>query len=147
MKKKVSFDFDSTLDRKIVQIYAKELLSREDVEVWVVTSRFGDNELFQKFFMTSHNVEVSNKDLWKVINTLEIPKERVIFTNMKDKYHFFKNKNFLWHLDDDFIEVRQILNNTKTIAINCWDNPNWKHKCERFLKRGLLKSSFFMINI
>ena len=35
---KVSFDFDSTLDRKDVQQFAKELVN-DGVEVWIVTSR------------------------------------------------------------------------------------------------------------
>lgn len=140
MKKKFkcSFDFDCTLDRTPVQNYAKELLSRPEIEVWVVTSRYNDNEKFQKFFKTTSNVDLSNTDLWYIVNQLNIPKERVHFTNMTDKWHFFKDKDFLWHLDDDFVEIRNILKHTKTKAIDCWYSPSWKFKCERILKRALL---------
>ena len=43
---KVSFDFDSTLSRKDVQSFAKELVDR-GLEVWIVTSRFDDESAMQ----------------------------------------------------------------------------------------------------
>ena len=134
---KVSFDFDSTLDRKPVQEYAKELLERDDVEVWIVTSRFGDDEKYKKFFSTTTNVDLTNNDLWEVANELGIPKERVHFTDMMDKWHFFAlNDGFLWHLDDDWVENREILNNTKTKAINSLSS-SWIAKCKRILKKAI----------
>lgn len=138
MKKKISFDFDSTLERKIIQEYAKELLLRDDIEVWIVTTRWNDDEKYKRFFHTTTNVEVTNRDLWEVAKELGIPKERVHFTNMWDKWHFFAtHDNFIWHLDDDFTEIREIRNNTKTEAVECYLDPNWRKKCERILKEEI----------
>jgi len=38
MKKKISFDFDSTLDNEHIQIFAKELIQK-GFNVYIVTSR------------------------------------------------------------------------------------------------------------
>jgi len=135
---KISFDFDGVLELNHIQEYAKELVARK-FEVWIVTSRFGDAELYKKFFSTTINVDLTNNDLWNVAKELGIPKEKIYFTNMADKYHFFKeNEGFIWHLDDDWIENRNILNNTKTKGINSWGNSSWKQKCERILRNHKL---------
>lgn len=134
---KVSFDFDGTLDKESIQRYAKELMSDENVEVWIVTSRYGDNELYQNFFKTSVHVDYANRDLWEIANSLGIPKGRVYFTNMEDKWKYFSDKDFLWHIDDDWVENRLILKNTKTKAISSFGNPNWKGKCQRILRKRL----------
>lgn len=132
---KVSFDFDGTLAEKHVQEYARELLQRSDIEVWIVTSRFGDDEKYKKFFSTTTNVNITNNDLWEVAKDLGIPKERIHFTNMEDKWKFLKDKDFIWHLDDDWVENRLILNNAKMKAINVWGNNSWRNKCERIIKQ------------
>lgn len=129
---KVSFDFDGTLEQKPVQEYASELMER-GVDVWIVTSRFGNDKLYRKFFMTSTNVDLTNSDLFEVAERIGIPKEKIHFTNMGDKWNFFKDKDFLWHLDDDWVENRLILKHTKTLAISAFGSPNWKHKCEKIL--------------
>lgn len=133
-KTKVSFDFDGTLAEKHVQEYARELIER-GFEVWIVTSRFGDDTKYKKFFQTTTNVDLVNDDLWDVAKKLNIPKERIHFTDMEDKWRFLKDKNFAWHLDDDWVENRLILNNAKIAAINVWGNNSWKIKCERIIKR------------
>jgi hypothetical protein len=129
---KVSFDFDGTLEYKPVQSYAKELIDR-GIEVWVVTSRFGDELLYQKFFNTTTGIKITNNDLHKIANDLGIPNERIHFTNMEDKWVWLKDKEFLWHLDDDWIENKGILKNTKTKAIAV-DSSSWRTKCERIIK-------------
>ena len=45
---KVSFDWDGTLEIMHVQEYAKELIER-GIEVWIVTSRFSDDEKFRSW--------------------------------------------------------------------------------------------------
>lgn len=136
---RVSFDFDSTLDRPHIQEYARELIER-GVEVWIVTSRY-DNEHFAKAYFTASNfAEKANQDLFDVAQKLGIPTERIYFTNFIDKWVFFKeNPDFIWHLDDDWVENRGILNNTKTLAVNSWGNSAWKGKCERFLRKKGVK--------
>ena len=135
---KVSFDFDSTLDREPVQKYAKELVERGH-EVWIVTSRFGSDEKYKTFFMTTTPVGLTNEDLFRIASEIGIPRERIHFTEMDDKWPFMKYyQEFLWHLDDDWIENKAILKNTKTKAINSL-GPNWKSKCERIIKKKMLE--------
>lgn len=130
---RISIDFDGTLEFQSIQDYAKELIER-GVEVWIVTSRFGDNEKFKKFFNTSKNVDLSNRDLHEVANKLGIPEERRHFTNMKDKWEFLENRGFIWHLDDDWIENEMINERTSTKGIDVF--PQWKEKCETLLERA-----------
>lgn len=130
---KVSFDFDSTLELKSVQEYAKKLIER-GIEVWVVTSRFGDDELYKKFFHTSTNVELTNRDLREITDRLGIPEERIHFTNMRDKWEFIENRGFIWHLDDDWIENEMINERTLTKGLSHWGNPNWERECNALLK-------------
>jgi len=135
---KVSFDFDGTLERESIQKYAKELVDRGH-EVWIVTSRFGDDERYKTFFQTTIPVGRTNEDLFEIAASLGIPRERVHFTDMDDKWPFFKYyQEMLWHIDDDWVENRQILKNTKTKAINSI-GPNWKGKCERIIKKKMLE--------
>lgn len=130
--KKVSFDFDGTLEIQAVQDYAKELIER-GVEVWVVTSRFGDQELYQKFYKTTTNVDLTNSDLRLITNKLEIPEERIHFTNMRDKWEFIENRGFTWHLDDDWIENEMINARTFTKGIDIFGNPDWKKHCNALI--------------
>jgi len=135
---KVSFDFDGTLERESIQRYAKELVERGH-EVWIVTSRFGDDERYKTFFQTTIPVGRTNEDLFEIAASLGIPRERVHFTDMDDKWPFFKYYHeMLWHIDDDWVENRAILKNTKTKAINSI-GANWKGKCERIIKKKMLE--------
>ena len=135
---KVSFDFDGTLERESIQRYAKELVERGH-EVWIVTSRFGDDERYKTFFQTTIPVGRTNEDLFEIAASLGIPRERVHFTDMDDKWPFFKYyQEMLWHIDDDWLENKEILKNTKTKAINSI-GPNWKGKCERIIKKKMLE--------
>jgi hypothetical protein len=132
---KVSFDFDGTLEHIPKQEYAQELIGR-GIEVWIVTSRFGDSESYKLYYHTYTEVQYTHKDLYEVADKLKIPKDRIIFTNMENKWPIIKNHNFIWHIDDDWVENRLILNNTKTKAIDALGST-WKNKCERILKQTM----------
>lgn len=122
--KKVSFDFDSTLDRPQIQEYASELIEI-GLEVWIVTSR-----------MSNHSNDWSkdwNDDLFKVAKRVGIPEKRIKFMEMEDKYVFFKDKDFVWHLDDDAVECNLINCNTNTFGISCWSGNAWHWKCKKLL--------------
>ena len=123
---KVSFDFDSTLDRESVQKYAKELID-QGIEVYITTSRHSDKEY--------DYAQDWNDDLYEVADKLGIPRKRIRFTDMVDKYKFFEEGNFLWHLDDDWVENRLINKNTKTKAISHIGSGNWIGKCNRIIKK------------
>lgn len=98
---KVSFDFDSTLDRVDVQHIAKDLISK-GYEAWIVTSRVSDDKAPGPGW---------NNDLWEVCENLGIPEERVVFTTYQSKAEFFSTQTgFLFHLDDDLDELEDIKN-------------------------------------
>ena len=96
---RVSFDFDSTLSRKVIQDYAKELIN-DKVEVWICTSRPSDEKALELWKSIGYN-----EDIFKVAKELKIPKDKIIFTNYHNKIDFLRDKGFIWHLDDDAIEL------------------------------------------
>ena len=120
---KVSFDFDDTLDRSSVQEYAKELVHR-GLEVWICTRRLSNEDAENPRW---------NDDLYQVAREVGIKKENIHFCGMLDKHTFFKDNDFVWHLDDDWIEIRMINERTKTIGISVFGNTTWKNKCNKKL--------------
>lgn len=128
--KKVSFDFDSTLDREDVQKVAKRLVEL-GFEVWIVTSRVSDETLKVRFLHTPPNW---NKDLFDVADALGIRRSQIKFTEFEDKIGFLKDKNFLFHLDDDSEELIQILNSRdscKPINVNVW---GWEDEIKKIVE-------------
>lgn len=124
--KKVSFDFDSTLSTKEVQEFAKELISK-DIEVHIVTSRFENHPKNKSF---------NNDDVFSIAKSIGISVCNIHFMNMVDKFEFFeKNSDFLFHLDDDFIEIELIQEHCSNVHGICLDlQPNWKDLCNNSLK-------------
>jgi hypothetical protein len=128
--KKVSFDYDGTLQFPHVEKFAKELVDK-GFEVWVVTSRVSDDNLLKTF----HNDEPPkwNKDLWDSCERIGIPKDRVKFTSYVDKIEFLKGKNYVFHLDDDEYELLSIFESKdgcKAINVNYFD---WENSCRELL--------------
>lgn len=117
---KISFDFDSTLTVDVVYDLAEKLIG-EGHEVWLVTSRFEKTD-------SSGNI-VNNDDLFDLAWELGIPKERIHFCNMKDKYVFLENKGFLWHLDDDEVELSLLRENTDVLPIWRKSGNDWLNQC------------------
>lgn len=133
---KVSFDFDGTLGQYLsVQAYAKELVQR-GIEVWIVTRRYDTLERYTPEFNFKYNIinlEEEHKYLFEVADGCGIKREHIKFMNMDDKYKFFTiNEDFIWHLDDDYVEILDINKHTKTKGISV--AHNWKRKCEKLLK-------------
>ena len=121
-KKKISFDFDETLDNTIVYNYAIELIMR-GIEVWVCTARTTDENSKPHW----------NDDLYEVTRMLGIPKDRIIFTEYVDKYEIIKDTDFIWHLDDNFEEADNISKYTNTVGIRFRINNDWKEQCDKLL--------------
>ena len=117
---KVSFDFDGTLTRMSVQKYAKELVER-GLEVWIVTSRMG--------FGKEPN-PTWNDDLFAVAEYVGIKRENIHFCCMEDKAVFLKDKGFIFHIDDDNIELSFIKTDTDVKPIYIFGNKYWRHDCE-----------------
>ncbi len=134
---KVSFDFDGTLSRKDVQAFAKEL-ANEGHEVWVVTSRFSDEASKEKKW---YWIEGQNQKLFDVAQDCGIKKENIQFTCMESKSIFLKNKEFIFHIDDDDIELMDILENNKSTSDKCFpvnvEHFEWKETCRDILKKNL----------
>ena len=90
INKKISFDFDDTLEFQDLQDYAKELIGR-GFEVHIVTSRYENTNDYQwKLPKKSEN----HSDLYLVADKLGILDYNIHFTNMEDKWGFFKDKDF-----------------------------------------------------
>ena len=130
---KVSFDFDHTLSRKDVQTFAKELVS-EGYEVWIVTSRFSDEAAKEKNW---HWIEGQNQKLFDVAEECGIKKENIQFTCMESKSIFLKDKGFIFHLDDDDIELMDILEAKDVCRPIHVDHFEWKETCRNILKKSL----------
>lgn len=123
--KRTSFDFDGTLTKTSVKNYAIKLLA-EGIQVWIVTSRMEDSYLKNR----------DNSDLRKMTKELGIPDEHVIYMNMADKYEFFLDKpDFIFHLDDDWIENGLILEHTRVPAVSSFGNPNWIEQCQDYIDK------------
>ena len=104
---KVSFDFDSTLSEKLMQRFAKFLVDN-GVEVWITTSRYGNGkEPYPNW----------NDDLYLAAKRVGITRENVIFCQMSDKYKLIGDSEFVFHVDDDEIELDMIRENTNIVPI------------------------------
>ena len=125
----VSFDFDGTLSRPDVQIYAAELV-RRGLRVWVVTARYDENHQHR------YAANPTNADLWAVTQQVGIPKHQVRFQNMRPKAEYLDWTHFVWHLDDDPVELSQIQHSKlcQVVGIDAFAG-GWKAKCERLLRR------------
>ena len=122
---KISFDFDGTLSEKPIQKIAKKLIFEKN-EVWIVTSRikFTDDPVHKK----------RHGEVYSVANYLNIPHERIIFTNAEFKYKFLEELNIKVHLDDDSEEIKRINKNKKVKGIICL-GKDWKTKFELAIEK------------
>jgi len=128
--KKISLDFDYTLSRKDVQEFAKKLVNL-DFDVWIVTSRFSNEEALLKGF---YGADKKNKEIYDIAELCGIKKENIVFTNKIDKINYLKDKNFTIHLDDDIDELMAILESgdlCKPINVNYFD---WENACMEILE-------------
>lgn len=132
MKGKVSFDYDGTLALPSVEEFAKELVD-EGYEVWVVTSRVGDDDLEKQFQpWKSPNW---NDDLYESCERIGIPKEQIQFTAFSDKIKFLEGKEFLFHLDDDLYELTAIMESEDKCQPLNVGHSDWKQNCLEVLKK------------
>lgn len=54
---------------------------------------------------------------------------------MSDKYLFFEDKDFIFHLDDDMTEIKMINEYTKTKGVNLFGNSEWMAECQMQLNK------------
>ena len=122
---KVSFDFDGTLTKSNIREYAKELVDK-GYDVWINTLRMDDREV--------NYARNWNDDLYEIADSVGIPREKIIFCAMVDKWQFLKEKDFIWHIDDDSVECDMINRKISCRGICHFGVSTWKDKCERLLK-------------
>jgi len=132
---KVSFDFDSTLSRRDVQRFAKELVA-ERHEVWIVTSRRSNADAEMTDPWVKDRVLRSNKKLFRVADNVGIPRSNIQFMNFIMKSEFIKDKGFVFHLDDDTDELMDIIATKDPCkAINA-DHFDWERDCRQVLNKN-----------
>jgi hypothetical protein len=131
--KRVSFDFDSTLSLKSVQDYAESLILK-GYDLWIVTSRLPDGS-DSKYTINGMLVPIDNSDLFEVTDRLGINRNQIIFTSRKLKSKIMNEMGleFLFHLDDDWVELNYINRETKTKGVSCFGTSGWKQKCNKIL--------------
>lgn len=113
----VSFDFDGTLSKKSVQNFARYCID-QGLIVWVVTSRYPITGT------------IYNRDLFEIAHQLSIPRERIVFTSSGLKKDYFEHfPDFIFHLDDDWIELHEIEVLTDVKAIPIFGNSDWEQDC------------------
>ena len=86
------------------------------IDVWILTSRY--DELHKHRY--SHNV--THDELYNIAHRLGIPKHNIRFTCMRDKAEYLYGTNVIWHLDDDYVELNSINQDTKTVGISVNSN-------------------------
>ena len=123
---KVSFDYDGTLSRSDVERYAKELVE-SGIEVWIVTSRMSDEDILNSFQPWTKTD--ANSILWETAERIGIPRERVKFTAHVDKIEFLKDKDFVFHLDDDIYELIEIMSSSDSCQPLNVNHSDWEKNC------------------
>ena len=82
-----------------------------------------------------------NQKLFDVAQECGIKKENIQFTCMESKSVFLKDKGFIFHLDDDDIELMDIFESNKFDQSKCFpihvDHFEWKETCKNILKKSL----------
>jgi len=130
--KKVSFDYDGTLALPSVEEFAKELVE-QGYDVWVVTSRVGDDDLENSF--QPWRTPDWNRDLWDSCERIGIPKDNVVFTSFKEKIDYLKDKNYIFHLDDDLYELTAIMESKDGCMPLNVGHSDWKRNCLEELEK------------
>ena len=134
---KVSFDFDKTLSEKEVQDFAKQLTDL-NVEIWIVTRRYDCIDKYSEKEIAQWGIVdlvKEHQDLFDIAFDLNIPIEHIVFMNNRSKTEFFiENQDFLWHLDDNYGELTEIIATTNIAGVHYSKLIDWKLICLNAIK-------------
>ena len=132
---KVSFDFDSTLSRKDVQRFAKELV-KAGHEVWIVTSRISNEQAQLEYSSnyTKDRIYKSNKKLFRVADNVGIKREHIIFCNFTVKIDSIAGQGFVFHLDDDSDELMEIFSSKDPCKPINVEHSEWEIDCRKLIE-------------
>lgn len=122
--KKISFDFDGTLEFNEVQEFAKELIEK-GYNVCILTTRFSDPTRY------NFNATKLHQRLFDVAKGLGI--EEIHFTEYEFKYKSIDSYGIDIHLDDDYRDEVYVINKyCKAKAVLY--GYGWKKEFEKVLK-------------
>jgi hypothetical protein len=102
--KKISFDFDGTLEFKLVQEYAKDLINR-GYNVCILTTRYSDPTKYKNNIFFSMDKYQYLFDVAK-----EIGIEEIYFTEFEWKYKTIDNYGIDIHIDDNYRNEVYVIN-------------------------------------
>lgn len=102
---KIGFDFDSCLATQRIQSVAKRFID-DGHDVWIVTTRTAT---------PGPTLHWDNVNLFKIAKELQIPKEKIVFTEGKDKHTFLSGFDIFF--DDCEIEIDLIEENVPECAV------------------------------
>jgi len=137
MKTKISFDYDGNLDdhfdggknphKKEVQKLFKELSDDDNVDLHLITRRFGPEH-------SDRGLKNEHQKVFDLLNELNItlPEEKILFTNREMKYKFILNLEIDIHLDDDFRDRELIEKYTKGSTVDT-TKANWRKRFDELL--------------
>lgn len=103
---------DGTLSESHIQVICAAMIA-SNTEVWIVTSRVHSesNELTRR----------TNSDVFKLAKELNIPENRIIFTQGDFKWRKLKELEIDLHFDDIPEEAEQCARNCETKVCLVWD--------------------------
>lgn len=101
---KISFDFDDTLQHRLMQELAAEY-AKSGYEIYITTTRKSDEDSDVKI----------NDDLREVAQKLGIPNERIRYTNLESKAPLLHG--FALHYDDDAEQIDEINEETDCLGL------------------------------
>lgn len=136
-KKRVSFDFDGTLNGYFtgginmhedeVRALFVELIKSGEYDVYIITRRYGPEDC-------DKGVGNEHEPVFNLVKELkvELPKEKILFTNRKYKYSLINSLGIDIHLDDDGME-HQLIKKFSTGSSVDVENSDWRQKFDELL--------------
>jgi hypothetical protein len=112
-KMKISFDFDSTLTKPVIQRLAETLLDA-GCDVWILTSRLNDTWYYDDGSILK--CTGYNYDIRRVAEEIGIPENKILYSEGNLKVDLYLRHNFDLHYDDSIKEVKAI-NNAGGVAL------------------------------
>jgi len=136
-KLRVSFYFDGTLNDHFfgdenpqkdgVKKLFKELCESDEYDVYIITRRFGPEDA-EKGLKDEHTTVMN---LLETLN-IELPEEKILFTNRKYKFSFINKLEIDIHLDDDIKEHQLIRKFSSGSSVDV-QQPDWRKEFDGLL--------------
>jgi hypothetical protein len=84
-----------------------------------------------------HWIRGQNQTLFDIANQCGIKPEHIKFTCMESKSIFLKDKDFIFHVDDDDVELMDILDSRdKCFPVNV-NHIEWEETCKNLIQNEI----------